>query len=135
MFLRVDFHKHKYTSDGLTSACRNCRCGNRKKYYYNNRELEIKRRTEWRQNNLQIERETAKRRREIPKNKLINSQRNRIYMILKGKKLRKHLIILVVLITFLLNGLSIIVIYNLLIFQIMLKYFNSIIQYLAQVLI
>ena len=82
------FHKDKYKSNKLSSARKNCKCSNRKKYYYNNKDVEIKKRIDWRQNNLQIARETEKRRREIPKNKLIDSQRNRVYMILKGHKVK-----------------------------------------------
>jgi hypothetical protein len=71
------FNKDKSSKDGLQSKCRECQKILRKKYYQNNKEIEINRAIEWAQNNPDKAKESNKR--YMKNNKPLIAERKRQY--------------------------------------------------------
>ena len=84
--LKSFFHEDKSTKDELTSSCKECRNNKRRKYYNNNRNLEIDRRTKYRHNHWDENREYDRKRRLDPSIELIENQRSRFFYALKSNK-------------------------------------------------
>lgn len=60
----TEFHKDKYKKDGLRTDCKECSNVSRRRYYNNNRDLEIKRRASWCSNNKNKRKEYYKENKE-----------------------------------------------------------------------
>ena len=86
-----DFNKDKYSSDGLRFRCRECTSLDYRKYYNENREMEIQRQTNYQKNNIDSVNEVRKKRHHKKyKNDLLYklkiNVRNRVKLFIKSEK-------------------------------------------------
>lgn len=91
-----EFNKDKYSSDGFRYRCRECTSSEYKKYYYVNRETEIKRQVNYQKSNLEKTHSKRNERHQIKYEtdvlyKLKINLRNRVKLFLKSKNFNNKL--------------------------------------------